>query len=92
MRHLKTFSQLFESISRPRYKKPEFEIKEFYRAFKKNLPLREMLPDDIDQGIFKVRGRGFEGEPKWMEKHLEPDYVKKLFLKNPEKILRNERL
>jgi hypothetical protein len=24
-----------------------------------------------------------------MEKHLEPDYVKKLFLKNPEKILRN---
>ena len=27
-----------------------------------------------------------------MEKHLEPDYVKKLFLKNPEKILRNERL
>lgn len=28
----------------------------------------------------------------WMEKHLEPDYVKKLFLKNPEKILRNEYL
>lgn len=72
MRNLKTFSQLFESISRPRYKKPEFEIKEFYRAFKKNLPLRGMLPDDIDQEIFKVRGGGFKGEPKWMEKHLDP--------------------
>ena len=72
MLHLKTFSQLFESISTPRYKRPEFEFKEFYRAFKNNPPLREMLPNDIDQEIFNVRGQGFKGEPKWLEKHLDP--------------------
>lgn len=72
MKHIKTFSQLFESFSNPKYKKPEFEFKEFYRVFKKNVPLRKVLPNNIDQGIFKVKGTGFEGEPKWMEKHLDP--------------------
>jgi hypothetical protein len=56
----------------PKYKKPEFEFKEFYRAFKKNPSLRELLPKDIDRKIFKIKGDGFDGEPKWIGLHLDP--------------------
>jgi hypothetical protein len=56
----------------PKYKKPEFEFKEFYRAFKNNPSLQELLPKDIDKKIFSIEGGGFEGEPKWIELHLDP--------------------
>jgi len=56
----------------PKYKKPEFEFKEFYRAFKNNSSLQESLPKDIDRKIFSIKGDGFEGEPKWIELHLDP--------------------
>ena len=56
----------------PKYKKPEFEFKEFYRAFKNNPSLQESLPKDIDKKIFSIEGDGFEGEPKWIAMHLDP--------------------
>jgi len=56
----------------PKYKKPEFEFKEFYRAFKNNPSLRKLLPKEIDRKIFKIKGDGFEGEPKWIGLHLDP--------------------
>lgn len=45
-----------------------------------------------DMHNMRTRKPETESAVVWMEKHLEPDYVKKLFLKNPEKILRNEYL
>jgi hypothetical protein len=56
----------------PNYKKPEFEFKEFYRAFKNNESLQTTLPKEIDKKIFKVKGTGFKGEPKWIGLHLDP--------------------
>ena len=56
----------------PKYKKPEFEFKEFYRAFRNNPSLQELLPKDIDRKIFKIKGDGFGGEPKWISMHLDP--------------------
>ena len=56
----------------PIYKKPEYEFKEFYRVFKKYPELRGMLPLDIDQAIFDIKSDGFEGEPSWLEDHLDP--------------------
>ena len=70
-----TYIKLFESfISRknPSYKKPEYEFKEFYRAFKNYPELRSLLPSDIDQKIFDIKADGFGGEPIWLEKHVDP--------------------
>lgn len=73
MRHIKLFEAfLVESTNRPSYRKPEYEFKEFYRAFRKNPELREILPDDIDDEIFNVEGTGFEGEPEWIGTHCDP--------------------
>ena len=56
--------------------------------------LKEGFVHFVGTDMHNMRTRKPETESAvvWMEKHLEPDYVKKLFLKNPEKILRNERL
>lgn len=67
MIYLKTFSQLFESVTNPQYKEPEFEIKEFYRAFKKYPELRASLPEEVDPEIFSRVSDGFDGEPAWLE-------------------------
>lgn len=80
MRHLLRYkpflmireSEVKKTMKSPNYKKPEFEFKEFYRAFKNNPSLQELLPKDIDRKIFKIEGDGFEGEPKWIELHLDP--------------------
>lgn len=80
MRHLLRYkpflmireSEVKKAMKSPNYKKPEFEFKEFYRAFKNNPSLQELLPKDIDRKIFKIEGDGFEGEPKWIELHLDP--------------------
>ena len=77
MKRVKSFSQFFESASqiptKPRYKKPEYEFKEFYRAFKKYSELREILPSEIDREIFSIQGGGgFDGEPLWIGAHLDP--------------------
>ena len=71
MRHIKLF-EAFLAKRNPNYKKPEYEFKEFYRAFKKYLELRDLLPSDIDQEIFDVIEDGFDGEPKWLEHHVDP--------------------
>ena len=56
--------------------------------------LKEGFVHFVGTDMHNMRTRKPETESAvvWMEKHLEPDYVKKLFLKNPEKILRNEYL
>jgi len=73
MKHIKLFEAfLFESSNRPRYRKPEYEFKEFYRAFRNYPELREILPDDIDEEIFNVKGTGFDGEPEWIDTHCDP--------------------
>lgn len=71
MRHLKLFES-FIAKKNPNYKKPEYEFKEFYRAFKNYPELMELLPSDIDQDIFDIKADGFAGEPKWLEKHVDP--------------------
>ena len=45
-----------------------------------------------DMHNMKTRKPETERAVIWMKKHLEPAYVKKLLVKNPEKVLRNERL
>ena len=73
MKHIKLFEAfLSESSNRPRYRKPEYEFKEFYRAFRNYPELREILPDDIDGEIFNVKGTGFDGEPEWIDTHCDP--------------------
>ena len=67
MIYLKTFSQLFESVTNPKYREPEFEIKEFYRVFKKYPELRAALPEEVDPEIFTRVGDGFDGEPSWLD-------------------------
>lgn len=71
MKYIKLF-EAFISKRNPRYKKPEYEFKEFYRVFKSYPELRSILPSDIDQGVFNVKGDGFNGEPKWLENHVDP--------------------
>lgn len=76
MKKIKSFTQFFEAVTtmanKPKYKKPEYEFKEFYRVFKNNPELREILPQNIDQVIFSVKGDGFEGEPEWIDTHCDP--------------------
>ena len=71
MKHIKLF-EAFLAKRNPNYKKPEYEFKEFYRTFKKYTELRELLPNEIDQDIFDIREDGFDGEPKWLETHVDP--------------------
>ena len=71
MKHIKLF-EAFLAKRNPNYKKPEYEFKEFYRAFKNYPELRSLLPSDIDQRIFDIKADGFAGEPKWLEKHVDP--------------------
>ena len=71
MKHIKLF-EAFLAKKNPNYKKPEYEFKEFYRAFKNYPELRSLLPSDIDQKIFDIKADGFAGEPKWLEKHVDP--------------------
>jgi hypothetical protein len=71
MNHIKLFES-FISKRNPRYKKPEYEFKEFYRVFKNYPELRTLLPSDIDQEIFAIKADGFAGEPKWLDKHVDP--------------------
>jgi hypothetical protein len=71
MKYIKLFES-FISKRNPNYKKPEYEFKEFYRAFKGYPELRALLPSDIDQDIFNVIGDGFNKEPKWLEHHVDP--------------------
>lgn len=71
MRYIKLF-EAFLAKRNPNYKKPEYEFKEFYRAFKNYPELRSLLPSDIDQRIFDIKADGFAGEPKWLDKHVDP--------------------
>lgn len=71
MKHIKLF-EAFLAKKNPNYKKPEYEFKEFYRAFKNYPELRSLLPSDIDQRIFDIKADGFAGEPKWLDKHVDP--------------------
>jgi len=71
MKHIKLF-EAFLAKKKPNYKKPEFEFKEFYRAFKSYPELKELLPPEIDRSIFEIKADGFGGEPKWLEKHVDP--------------------
>jgi len=71
MKHIKLF-EAFLAKKNPVYKKPEYEFKEFYRVFKNYPELRSLLPTDIDQKVFTIKASGFRGEPKWLEKHLDP--------------------
>lgn len=71
MKYIKLF-EAFKTKRNPVYKKPEYEFKEFYRAFKNYPELREIIPSDVDQEIFNVTEDGFDGEPKWLEKHVDP--------------------
>lgn len=71
MKYIKLF-EAFLAKRNPNYKKPEYEFKEFYRAFKNYPELRELIPSDIDQKIFDIKADGFGGEPKWLEKHVDP--------------------
>jgi len=71
MKRIKLF-EAFIASGKPSYKKPEYEFKEFYRAFRNNPELREILPDDIDVEIFDVKGTGFNGEPEWIDTHCDP--------------------
>ena len=71
MKHIKLF-EAFLAKKNPVYKKPEYEFKEFYRVFKYYPELRSLLPSDIDQKVFTIKADGFDGEPKWLEKHVDP--------------------
>ena len=71
MRHIKLFESFF-SKRNPVYKKPEYEFKEFYRVFKNYPELRTHLPNDIDHEVFAIKSDGFDGEPKWLEFHVDP--------------------
>lgn len=71
MKYIKLFESFFAKRN-PIYKKPEYEFKEFYRVFKNYIELRSLLPSDIDQEIFDVVEDGFDGEPKWLEHHVDP--------------------
>jgi hypothetical protein len=71
MKHIKLF-EAFLAKKNPVYKKPEYEFKEFYRVFKNYPELKALLPSDIDQKIFDIKADGFNGEPKWLEKHVDP--------------------
>jgi hypothetical protein len=71
MKYIKLFES-FIAKRNPNYKKPEYEFKEFYRAFKSYPELRALLPSDIDQKIFDIKEDGFGGEPKWLENHVDP--------------------
>lgn len=71
MKHIELFESFIGGKS-PKYKKPEFEFKEFYRAFKNFEELRELLPKDIDEGIFEVEGSGYDKEPEWIDAHVDP--------------------
>lgn len=71
MKHIKLF-EAFLAKKNPVYKKPEYEFKEFYRVFKNYPELKALLPSDIDQKIFDIKADGFNGEPKWLENHVDP--------------------
>jgi len=71
MKYIKLF-EAFKTKRNPVYKKPEYEFKEFYWGFKNYPELRDLIPSDIDQGIFDVKEGGFQGEPKWLETHVDP--------------------
>lgn len=71
MKYIKLF-EAFLAKRNPNYKKPEYEFKEFYRAFKSYPELMELLPPEIDISIFKIEAGGHEGEPEWLEKHVDP--------------------
>lgn len=71
MKYLKLFED-FQYDKASKYKKPEYEFKEFYRTFKNYPELRGFIPPDIDKDIFKIKADGFDGEPEWMEKHVDP--------------------
>ena len=71
MKYIKLF-EAFLAKKNPVYKKPEYEFKEFYRVFKNYPELKALLPSDIDQKIFDIKADGFNGEPKWLEKHVDP--------------------
>ena len=73
MKHLKLFEE-FTSRT-PRYKKPEFELKEFYRTLKKlyKAGVKGVIPPNVDPEIFDVYDpEGFENEPRWLELHIDP--------------------
>ena len=71
MKHVKLFEN-FRNTKNPRYKTPEYEFKEFYRAFRNFEELRELIPSDVDQSIFDVIGSGFDNEPEWLDAHVDP--------------------
>lgn len=71
MKYIKLF-EAFLAKKNPVYKKPEYEFKEFYRVFRNYPELRSLIPSDIDQKIFDIKADGFAGEPKWLEKHVDP--------------------
>jgi hypothetical protein len=71
MKYIKLFES-FGTIKSPKYKKPEYEFKEFYRVFKNYRELRELIPSDIDQNIFDIKESGFDGEPEWLDLHVDP--------------------
>jgi hypothetical protein len=71
MKHIKLFESFIGNLN-PGYKKPEYEFKEFYRVFKSYPELMNMLPPGIDREIFKIKAGGFDGEPEWLEKHVDP--------------------
>jgi hypothetical protein len=70
MKHIKLF-EAFTGNS-PIYKTPEYEFKEFYRAFKNFPEIRDILPATVDQKVFQIKGDGFGGEPAWLEAHVDP--------------------
>ena len=76
MKYIKRFNQLFEALEavllKPKYKNPEYEFKEFFRVFKSSIELRLLIPPTVDQKIFEIKGEGFDGEPKWLENHVDP--------------------
>lgn len=71
MKYIKLFES-FGIIRSPKYKKPEYEFKEFYRAFRNYTELRELLPSNIDHEILDIEGDGFAGEPEWLDAHVDP--------------------
>ena len=71
MRHIKLF-EAFLAKKNPDYKKPEYEFKEFYRIFKNYPELRSLIPSAIDHKIFDIKADGFDGEPKWLNRHVDP--------------------
>jgi len=59
---------------------------------------RKMLKDGFvhfmgtDMHNMRTRKPESERASAWMEKHLDPSYVRKLFVKNPSRILKDERI